>query len=203
VRRYVSREAVGPNAGLQRGSHRLAGERADEGMRLRGVPSPEPHTRRPADHRFHQVVGHAAVERGELRIARRPGAPPAAADRRAGGTACADRIAVPCAHIALTCERGRPRIGPDEPRPDFAKPQVRRVVPYCSVLSRMAVKILLMRFGVTPHPGFKSRSLRSDLRFGVCRRFPLVDLVSPHRTRVAVSVAASVLLRFGERPRES
>ena len=22
-----------------------------------------------------------------------------------------------------------------------------------------------MRFGVTPHPGFKSRSLRSDLRF--------------------------------------
>src|SRR5688572_17537355 len=27
---------------------------------------------------------------------------------------------------------------------------------------------LLMRFGVTPHPGFKSRSLRSDLRFRVC-----------------------------------
>jgi hypothetical protein len=56
---------------------------------------------------------------------------------------------------------------PDQPRADFAKPQVRRVVTYYPVPSRMAVRALLMRFGFIAHPGFKSPSLRHDLRFCV------------------------------------
>jgi hypothetical protein len=46
-----------------------------------------------------------------------------------------------------------------------AKPQVRRVVTYYLGLSRMAFRALLMRFGFIAHPGFKSPSLRHDLRF--------------------------------------
>src|SRR5438067_5038230 len=45
-----------------------------------------------------------------------------------------------CAHIALTCERGLPRIKSDQSGADFAKPQVRRVVTYYPGLSRMAVR---------------------------------------------------------------
>ena len=43
----------------------------------------------------------------------------------------------------------------------------------------MAVRALLMRFGVTPHPGFKSRSLRSDLRFRVGYAAPAAGFPAP------------------------
>jgi hypothetical protein len=47
---------------------------------------------------------------------------------------------------------------PDQPRADFAKPQVRRVVTYYPVLSRMAVRALLMRLGSSPIRGSNPRA---------------------------------------------
>lgn len=94
-----------------------------------------------------------------------------------------------CARIALTCERERPRTGPDEPRRDSAKPQVRRGVAYCPVLSQMAVKALLMRFGITLIPGLNpgASALTCGFALSDLSRLPLDDPARSHLAHFGVS----------------
>jgi hypothetical protein len=54
-----------------------------------------------------------------------------------------------CGHIAVTCDRGSTRIGPDTTTPDFVKPQVRRCVINCPGPTRMLILALENRYLVT------------------------------------------------------
>ena len=104
-----------------------------------------------------------------------------------------------CAHIALTCEPGSTRIEPDQPRADPAKPQVGRGVTHCPGPSRMVVIALLMRFGFIAHPGFKSPSLRCDLR--VCVSPPAAEgRRGPNRISCVTALARTLFLPVRPRP---